>query len=84
MASRKFAHGHGHGQTAENQHHGVVRAEHDVQFAATEMPGLRKHATVHNVAKEQPAEEHDFGEQENPDPEGGRLFLLLEMIKMVS
>ena len=41
--------------------------------------GLVIRGPVHQVRGEQPAEEHDFGQQEHPHAEGGSLPLLLHV-----
>ena len=74
--------GHGHGQTAHNQHNGVASAQSDVQSIATDTESGAERAAIDGVSEEEAAEEQNFGDQENPHPERGGFFLLLERLKM--
>ena len=44
---------------------------------------MRRLVAVDQVGHEQAAEEHDFGDQEHPHAERGRLELLLHVVEMV-
>ncbi len=74
--------GHGHGQTAHNQHDGVAGTELDIQRVAADAEGGAERAAVDGVSEEHAAEEQDFGDQENPHAERGGFLLLFERLKM--
>ena len=72
-----------HGQTAADQHGGVKGAEHDVEFAAGLCPRNWIPDAVEHVGEEQPAEEQDFGDEEQPHPQRGRLVLLIQRVEVM-
>ena len=72
-----------HGQRAANQYGGIGRSQPDVHLLAAFDEGLIVRGTVHQVGGEQPAEEHDLGQQEHPHAEGRGLLLLLHVGKVV-
>ena len=72
-----------HGQRAANQDRGVGCAEPDVHLLAALDEGLIVGGAIHQVRTEQPAEEHDFGQQEHPHAEGGGFLLLLHVSEVV-
>src|SRR6266849_2048910 len=75
-------HGHGHGQTAHNQHDGVAGTELDIQRVAADAEGGAERAAVDGVGEEHAAEEQDFSDQENPHAERGSVLLLLKGLKL--
>jgi len=74
--------GHGHGQTAHNQHNGIASSEGDIQRVAADAEGGTEGAAIDGVSEEQAAEEQDLGDQENPHAERSGFLLLLERLKM--
>ena len=61
----------------------LVRAQPDVHLLAAFDEGLIVGGAIHQVGAEQPAEEHDFGQQEHPHAEGGGFLLLLHVGEVV-
>ena len=76
LAQLSSADGHHHGETGEQQDAGVDRAQHCVQAAGCDGEDVRVQAAVNGVHREHPAEEHDFGYQEDPHPQGRGVLLL--------
>ena len=72
-----------HRQAAADEHGRVDGAERDVQVVARRGERVRVPRAVDRVDEEQPAEEQNFGEQEDPHPERRRLLLLLEVVEMM-
>ncbi len=54
-----------------------------VQVMAGFLERARVGPAVHQVGHEQAAEEHDFGDEEHPHPEGRRLELLVHVIEVM-
>src|SRR6266478_6182480 len=74
--------GHGHGQTAHNQHNGVAGAQHDVKGIAANAKSGAECMAVYGVGQKEAAEEQDFGDQEDPHAERSGFLLLLEGLKL--
>ena len=68
-------HAHRHRQGAEDQHDGVEAAPEQAQAPAGFGERVEIPDAVNHVGDEQAAEEQDFGEQEHPHAEDGRLDL---------
>ena len=60
----------------EQQDGGIGGADDLVQAAGRDREHLRIPAAIDGVDGEHAAEEHDFGDEEDPHPEGGGVFLL--------
>src|ERR1017187_6035756 len=68
------AHGHDHGETGEQEHAGVERADDLIQAAGGDRKHARGPTAVDGIDREHAAEAHDFGDQEDPHPERGGMF----------
>ncbi len=77
------AHRQRHGQAAANQHGGVDGADGDVQHVASRLETGQVEVAIDGVAREEPAEEHHLGGEENPHAEAGGLVLLLQVLELV-
>src|SRR5262245_21883970 len=77
------ADGHGHRETAADEHYRVEAAEPDVELEAAFRPGMRVPDAINQVCRQEPAEEHDFGDEKEPHSEGGGLELLLHRLEVV-
>ncbi len=62
----------------------VHRAERDAQLVRRRDEGIVVPVAIEQVGKEQPAEEHDFGQQEEPHAEGSGLALLLLRLEVMT
>src|SRR5216683_4912389 len=82
LSDLRGPYGHGHGQTAHNQHNGVASAERYVERVAADAERRAEGSAIDGVGQEQAAEEQDFGDQENPHTERGGFLLLLERLKL--
>src|SRR5882724_1053310 len=82
LADLSGPHGHGHGQTAHDEHDGVACSQRDIKRIAADTEGRAEGAAIDGVSEEHAAEEQDFGDQENPHAECGGFLLLLERLKM--
>ena len=82
-AGLRRAHAERHRQRADDQDDGVQRAPEDVQVVAGLLECRRRGAAVDQVRHEQPAEEHDLGDEEHPHAERRRLGLLLHVVEVV-
>src|SRR3984893_5898253 len=74
--------GHGHGQTAHNQHNGVAGAQLDVKGIAANAKCGAECMAVYGGGQKKAAEEQDRRHQENPHAERSGFLLLLERLKM--
>ena len=61
----------------------LTRAPELVEVRAGLLERRRVGPAVHQVGHEQAAEEHDFGDQEHPHPEGRGLELLRHVVEVV-
>ena len=61
----------------------LMAAEREVQLVAAFGPRLRIPDAVEHVGQEQAAEEHDFGDEEQPHAERGGFVLLPQRIEVV-
>ena len=61
----------------------LTAPQRDVQVVAGVLEPLRRRRRGREVGHEQPAEEHDLGDQEHPHAERGRLGLLLHVVEVV-
>ena len=84
LAQMRGANRQRHGQAADDQHRGIRRAERRVHEVAGGGERIRVHAAVDRVGAKHPAEEHDFGQQEHPHSEGGRIKLLAHVIEVMT
>ncbi len=76
-------HGHGHGQAAADQDGRIDRPQRDVQLMAAQSKGVGVCQAVHHVGREDTAEEHDLGGQEDPHTEERGVSLLLVAVEVV-
>ncbi len=61
----------------------VERAQRDVHLVASRVERVGEGPLVDGVGREQAAEEHDLGDQEQPHPQLRGLTLLLEVVEVV-
>ena len=66
----------------QQQDGGIGGADDRVQAAGCDREDLRIPVRDRRLDGEHAAEEHDFGDQEDPHPEGGGVFLLLVGIEL--
>ena len=83
LSGLRAANRHGHGEAAGQQDHGVGGAQANVERAAARLKRGRIERAINRIGREQPAEEHDFGDQEHPDSERVGLVLLLEVLELM-
>ena len=77
---------HGHGEAGSDEDGGVGCAPEDIQLVRCLDEGRVVPVAIDEVGGEQAAEEHDFGEQEEPHGEVGGVTLLrigFEMVALV-
>ncbi len=72
-----------HRQAAADQHRGVDGAEFHVEQAAADFERGQVQRAINDVSGEQPAEEHDFGDQENPHAQAAGFALLLHVLELM-
>src|SRR6266446_2015825 len=82
FADLRGPHGHGHGQTAHNQHNGVAGAQFDVKSVTANAEGGAESAAINGVSEEHAPEKQDFSDEENPHAERSGFLLLLERLKL--
>jgi hypothetical protein len=82
-AGLRGTHGKRHRETAADQDDRVGAAQDDVQLQAGFRPGSRIPDAIEHVGEEEPAEEHDLGDEEQPHAERGRLVLLAQRIEVM-
>ena len=68
----------------KNQHRRIGSAETDAQRIAAGHKGVVIPVAIEQVGHEQAAEEHDFGQQEEPHAEAGGFPLLVHRDEMVA
>ena len=71
-------------ETAGDQDGGVDGAEHDVHVGAAFVERLRVIHPVNGKGREQSAEEHHLGRQEDPHPDGRGFALLLRRAELLA
>src|SRR5215813_7953929 len=74
---------HRHRQAADNQHHRVGSAERHVEQVAAIKESFRIGRAIDRVSQEQPAEKHDFRQQEDPHSDHSRFLLLFHADEMM-
>src|SRR5579863_4920555 len=72
-----------HGETAAEQDDSIRGAQPNIQNVAAALKRGEIEPAINGVGGKQPAEEHDFGDQENPDSQGVGVLLLLQILKLV-
>src|SRR6266566_2359127 len=82
LANLRGPDGHGHGQTAHNQHNGVAGAKCDVKSVTANAESGAESAAIDGVSEKHAAEEQDFRDEENPHAKRGGFLLLLEGLKL--
>ena len=75
---------HGHGEAGEDKNRCIGGSEADAQRIAAGHKGVVIPVAIEQVGHEQPAEEHDFGQQKQPHAEAGGLPLLIHRNEMVA
>ncbi|MBK6901090.1 MAG: hypothetical protein IPH09_18110 [bacterium] len=83
LAQLRAAHGHGHGEAADDQHQRVEAAEGLVQELVRVGEDLGVVGPVDGVGAEEPAEQQDLGDQEQPHAELAGIVLLRHRLEMV-
>src|SRR6266849_6391279 len=68
LTGLRSPHGHGHGQAASDEHHGVHRAEPERDGLAGLAKNIGIRGAIQRVGHEQPTEEQHLGGQKNPHP----------------
>src|SRR5580692_27584 len=73
---------HCHGQAAQDEYDRVAAAEFQVQRVAAGAEGGAECVAVNGVDQEEPAEEQDFGDQEDPHAKRSSFLLLLKRFEV--
>src|SRR5438067_2053710 len=74
---------HGHREAARNEHHGIDRAEPNVQLMAGGSETFSIQAAIKRISHKQPAEEHDLRNQKHPHAERASFALLLHVLEVM-
>src|ERR1700722_13857440 len=83
LPNLRGANGQRHSQAAPDQYRGIQRAEFHFEQMASDFERRQVKRAINNVAGEQSAEEHKFGQQKYPHAEASGLALLLHVFKLV-
>jgi hypothetical protein len=77
-------HAHGHGKARGDQHRRIQRAPHHIELVRRFHKRRVVPVAVDQVGGKQAAEEHHFGQQEQPHGKAGRVGLLVHVLKVMA
>src|SRR5580692_10362001 len=84
LAELRGPHRHHHGEAAAQKHNGVGRADVDIEAATGDREDIGILGAVYAVRQKHAAEEHDFGDEEDPHAERRSVPLLRGGIELLA